>query len=146
MERYGRLYTNLYVKVKMFIENDHTHETNRITYLQGIDNARSDRPESYVGNWKSETFKVRGTLELGKAKFQPFRTFIFDNGSFGLPGAENEYESYIEILDPFSPLSPGWSYGWNLYPEKKSSSFWGISLDTDTQPVTTERLKVENGY
>ena len=136
---HNRAYTNLILTVKMYVENDHTFETNRVVKMQGLDDSRSNDPTTY-DVWNSQTFKIRGALDLNQ-KFLPFRTFIFDGGSF-----DANYTSRVEIMDPWSPASPGYSYGWDLHPEKKNSSFWCTTMDTDAQPVTIETLKADSTY
>ena len=141
--KFGHELSEILVTVKMYLEQDLHNESPvrqyKITRLQGLDDARSDDRTTYAG-WRSETFKVRGALDL-RGPFLPFRTFVFDTGSF-----DENFESTIEILDPFSVHSPGLSYGWNQHPEKMSSNYWGISIDTETQPVTTETLKADDTY
>ena len=137
-------FTNLAISVKMFVENVKTHVTNGVARLQGLDDSRSDDPLTYQV-WNSETIKIRGALSTS-GPYMPFRTFIVNGGSFGAPGTAHEYESYIEILDPFSIASPGAGYGWAEHPEKRASTFWEMTIDKDTQPVTTEMLKPEMRY
>ena len=136
---HNRAYTNLILTVKMYVENDHTFETNRVVKMQGLDDSRSNDPDTY-DVWNSQTFKIRGALKMSD-KFLPFRTFIFDGGSF-----DANHTSKVEIMDPWSPASPGYSYGWDLHPENKNSSFWCTTMDTDAQPVTIETLKADSTY
>ena len=138
-EKYGREYTNLILTVKMYKENDHTFETNRVVKMQGLDDSRSNDPETY-DVWDSQTFKIRGAINLN-SRFLPFRTFIFDDGSF-----DEDYQARIEIMDPYSPASPGYSYGWDLHVDTRGSAFWCTTMDTDSQPVTIEMLKADSTY
>lgn len=142
-----RAYTNIRMRVKMFLTNDLSHETNRLQRLQGLNftdsNANVGDPR-YTNIWRSATFKIRGSLKLDQKKM-PFRTFVFDENSFVPAGYPNEYTSLIDLLDPYSPASPGYSYGWGKYPNTQQGFFmW--SVDTDSQPVQTETLKQENTY
>ena len=138
-QMYGRKYTNLVFTVKMYVENDHTFETNRVVKMQGLDDSRSNDPTTY-DVWNSQTFKIRGALKMSD-KPLPFRAFIFDENSF-----DANYKARIEVMDPWSPASPGYSYGWDLHPESKGSSFWCTTMDTDTQPMTIEVLKAESVF
>ena len=139
----GALYTNHVVKVKMYKQHDDpltaVRTKQKITRLQGLDDSRSDVRSTYAA-WRSETFKVRGALSPA-GPFLPFRTFVFDAGSF-----TDDFESTIEIIDPFSTASPGYSYGWSIHPDKRDSNHWRVSVDIDTQPVTVETLKANDTY
>lgn len=102
-------YTNRLVTVKMWVSND----VSRVEYapyrLQGLGNEQSD---SFTGNWTSETFKVKARLDNGQprnAGFLPFRRFTLQPNSF----SHGNFEARIEILDPFSLSSDGYSYGWH---------------------------------
>jgi hypothetical protein len=100
--------TNRLVTVRMYLSND----VSQIVYgpyrLQGLGNEQSD---SFDGNWTNVTFKLKMKLDNGLARnagFLPFRRFTPQAGSF-----DDRFESRIEVLDPFSPSSDGYSYGWH---------------------------------
>ena len=114
-------------------------------YLQGINNERSD---TYPGQWVSETFQMLGALNNGQPLnmgYLPFRSFVFNAYSFSGPYAEKPFTAKIEILDPFSTESPGYSYGWHEYP-RTSPFFFKWTLSTNAPPYTIQTLKQNDTY
>ncbi len=114
--------------------------------LQGVNNEQSD---TFTGNmWTSVTFKVRAALDVNgmgqegsKNKgYLPFRQFTFGPGSF-----DENFSARIEIIDPFSTLSPGYGYGWSNYPNT-TNMFFRWSIDTDLIPFAVPVLKANNTY
>ena len=165
--------TNSVFKVKMFITNEFdcvNNPTHAPYTLQGIANERSC-DGNYSGAWTSETFKINGFLDVNRdggfnRGFLPFREFIFNRGSFApagtgpgtdtVSGDENDgahagtpgdFETVIELLDPFSSASAaGASYGWRRWPNNTPAFFsWRIN-HTNATPTTIEMLKPQSTY
>ncbi len=145
----GRDYTltNRIVEVKLYLTNEVTGTVYAPERLQGVNNERSD---TYTGgNWTSVTFKVRAQLNVNtngaNRGYLPLSSFTFGPGSFGPRGAANEFTSRIELIDPFSPASLGYSYGWGNH--SNTNSFWfKWSIDTDLVPIAVPVLKALDVY
>ncbi len=145
----GRDYTltNRIVEVKLYLTNEVTGTAYAPERLQGVNNERSD---TYTGgNWTSVTFKVRAQLNVNtngaNRGYLPLSSFTFGPGSFGPRGAANEFTSRIELIDPFSPASLGYSYGWGNH--SNTNSFWfKWSIDTDLVPIAVPVLKALDVY
>ena len=143
------VHTNRILTAKLYISN----AVDKVAYapyrLQGLANEKSDE---FYGSWTSVTFQVTAMLltDMPRNKgFLTFRPFIFDENSFYPAGDEHEFEATIEILDPFSKLSPGYGYGWSDRPDldKEGGSLWRWEIGTtNTFPVQVERLKKESTY
>lgn len=139
--------TNRIVDVTLYITNRETGRVYAPERLQGVGNEKSD---TYAGGvWTSVTFKVRAFLNVntnGSNKgYLPLRAFTFGPGSFGPRGAANEFSARIELMDPFSPASPGYGYGWGNHPN--TTPFWfKWSIDTDLMPYEVPVLKAEDVY
>ena len=129
------------IRVKMYLSNDVSQVVHAPYRLQGMGGERSDDLTMY-SNWTSETFKVEGYLFNGEPDnvgWLPLRWFTFYPGSFG-----TDWTSLIEILDPFSPQSPGHTYGWDSYSGDLVGLRWNV---TEAQkPTTVERLEKESVY
>ena len=132
--------TNRQVTVKMYLSNDVSRVISRPMRLQGLGNEQSDL---YTGNWTSETFKVQLMLNNGlphNAGFLPFRWFTFGPGSFS-----DDFEAKIEILDPFSRSSAGYSYGW--YKNPCNSILYQFTLDDSLETwAQINLLKADSTY
>jgi len=64
-------------------------------------------------SWTGASFKITGILDNelpNNIGWTPLRWFVFDQGSF-----DEEYQSYIEVLDPFASDSPGNAHGWSKW-------------------------------
>lgn len=140
--------TNRLLTAKLYITNivdNVTHPAYGPYRLQGLGNEKSDENAS---NWTSVTFQVEAWLrneEMLNKGYLPFRQFVFDGGSFRPAGDEHEFESKIEILDPHSTLSPGYSYGWSQASDVEAWWRWIIS-STNRLPQTVEVLRMEDTY
>ena len=142
-------YTNLQVRTKMYLSNDVTGRVYAPYRLQGLANEQSD---TFTGNsWTSETFMVELRLNNGLAHnvgFMPFRWFTFDHGSFSNETAGvNAYTSLIEVMDPFTTESPGYSYGWYDFRDLGTSAlFLRWNLDERSEAQGVERLDADSSY
>ena len=137
-------YDNVQVKVKLYLSNDTDRAVAEVyapKRLQGVNGERSDDPATY-SNWTSVTFKVEGNLLNGlahNAGYLPFRWFVFGPGSF-----DANYETTIELMDPFSPASPGYTYGWSDYTGTGTGFRWNIN--EKLQPFGVDMLKADSTY
>ena len=138
-EEQETIYTNMQIRVKLYLSNDVSQVVHAPYRLQGMGGERSD---AFTGNWTGETFKVEGYLFNGEPDnvgWLPLRWFTFYPGSFG-----EDWTTLIEILDPFSPQSPGHTYGWDSYSGRTVGLRWNV---TEAQkPTTVERLEKESVY
>ena len=128
--------TNRVVTVSMFISNKVSNVVRAPNRLQGLGGEKSD----VVGakNWTSETFKV--TMSLIKpegaggidvqSNYWPMASFVFGPGSFNAPDSEHPFAARIEVLDPMSPSSPAYGYGWWEYPGSTYGYRWNLSHGT----------------
>ena len=133
----------------MYLSNDVTGRVYAPYRLQGLANEQSD---TFTGNsWTSETFMVELRLNNGLAHnvgFMPFRWFTFDHGSFSNETAGvNAYTSLIEVMDPFTTESPGYSYGWYDFRDLGTSAvFLRWNLDERSEAQGVERLDADSSY
>lgn len=134
------------IRVKMYIEDLYTGTSNRVERMCGLNDARSDDPSTYPIGWRSASIKINGSLQLdGKNAWLPVRTFVVDTNSFyNDTHSDYPFESVIDIIDPFSTMSPGYSYGWTKYPG--TTMFYKLSVNDKSQPVTTELLKPDSTF
>ena len=154
------IYTNMQIRVKLYLSNDVSQVVHAPYRLQGMGGERSDDLTTY-STWTSVTFKVEGYLNNGEPDnvgWLPLRWFVFYPGSFETdPSATYGWQyhatsetrsayltSLIEILDPFSPQSPGHTYGWDSYPGSGVWLRWNIT--EEQKPTTVERLEKESVY
>ena len=139
-DNYTEHLTNRQVTVKMYLSNDVSLVVRKLTRLQGLGNERSDE---YTGNWTSETFKVQLMLNNGlphNVGFMPFRWFTFGPSSFS-----DDFEAKIEILDPFSRSSAGYSYGW--YKNSCNSLLYRFTFDDSLETwAQINLLKADSTY
>ena len=142
------------LKVRMYLSNEVASVKQPVVYppniLRGVSyGERSDDPSTYAGNWTGVTFKVVGRLsDVGMTTNLPFRCFTFAPGSFaGAEGAGDlkPFEAEIEIIDPFSKLSPGWSYGWSKHKGKSAFLMWW-TFDERQLPIGVETLNMKSLY
>lgn len=104
--------------------------------------------------WTSVTFKVAGILANGltsekvRTDWIPLRWFVFKEGSFVPCGQENEGTSVIQVCDPYSKRSPGYTAGWYSWKENHGEVpiFFSWALDTRIQPISVEILNPRNEY
>ena len=104
---------------------------------------------NYTGNWTSATFQVTGFLANGRRDFAsdddwlPLRWFVFDKASF-----DENFETQIEVKDPYSQSSPGWTYGWKAWVDQYGYApvFFKWSLRQRGSLIGTETLNPTNYY
>ena len=141
----GGKVTNLVMQVFMKIYNpgDPTFEPYAPYTLNGRKPGSSSAVDS--SGWDSETFKITGIVNNGTdetipetAKWLPLRYFVFGPDSF------KDFRSTIEIIDPFSPLSPAYYQGWDKL--KGKPTFFSFSIDTRTAPVSPEILNWDSTF
>lgn len=129
--------TNRVVTVSMFISNKVSNVVRAPNRLQGLGGEKSD----IVGtkNWTSETFKI--TMSLIKpegapgidvrSNYWPMASFVFGPGSFNAQDSDHPFAARIEVLDPMSPSSPAYGYGWWEYPGSSYGYRWDLSHGTN---------------
>ena len=125
--------TNRVVTVSMFISNKVSNVVRAPNRLQGLGGEKSD----IVGtkNWTSETFNI--TMSLIKpegapgidvrSNYWPMASFVFGPGSFNAQDSDHPFAARIEVLDPMSPSSPAYGYGWWEYPGSTYGYRWDLS-------------------
>ena len=102
-------------------------------------------------NWNSATFKMTGILSndgtipspgRNRERWLPLRWFVFDDHSF-----EN-FQSEVELVDPYSKESPGYGVGWYDWVQKHGwcPVYWAWDLDDRMQPTEIEVLRPTNRY
>ncbi|MBR6586548.1 MAG: hypothetical protein IKK82_03930, partial [Kiritimatiellae bacterium] len=143
---YGGLMTNIRVAVTMMITNRFTGEAHPPSMLRGLEPGSTsyDYNEKLPDNdWDSVTFKITGALQNGKVNniYRPLRWFTFGPDSF-----TNGFTRVVDIADPFSKGSPGYSYEWYKHPGSQIFYRWAINHDTNRPPVTVYQLNDENAF
>ena len=97
--------------------------------------------------WTNATFKIAGRLlntltsEDNERNWIPLRWFVFAPDSF-----DADYTSYIELADPTSTESPGYSAGWYDWVQEHGSPGFGFQLRITERgmPQEAEVLRKEN--
>ncbi len=153
--------TNVKMSVFMMISN-RTDGTAWSPYaLRGLQPGSSSW--DYTGNWTSVTFKVTGILANGLTSegnpkaWIPLRWFVFRGKpnyeeSFWQPedeaadSAHAAFTADIEITDPHSTASPGYSAGWYDWEKEHGYTpiFHSWNIDTRLVPVGVEVLEKQN--
>ena len=153
--------TDFKMGVKLYITNKTDNAESRYWkkawapyVLRGA--GKGETSQNYAASqtqWTNVTFKITGFLNNGlnrldnKENWIPLRWFVFDENSF-----DDDFTTYIEIRDPFSTSSPGYSAGWHAWhydsdPAKQDDGlFFSWSLDTRLRLFPVEALKQENYY
>jgi len=149
-------FTNTRMSVYMMVSNlvDAAFEPYAPYTLRGL-----EPDSSSAGNaeaWTSATFKVTGYLANGMDStkpegtvFLPLKYYVFDANSFmprghvsATTGLCDEFQSYIEIEDPFSTSSPGFQAGWWKYPG--TPVYYSFMIDSRLKPVGPQVLKAQD--
>ena len=140
----GEFMENRNVSVKMMISNRLTNVAHAPCTLRGIvpGSTSSNHNGQVLSDWDSVTFKITGMLISSDKRTsnirRPLRWFTFGSESF------TNFTREIEILDPFSTLSPGYSYGWYKYPSSTVCFAWSLGDDTNRPAVKVELLNNES--
>jgi len=105
--------------------------------------------ESSQWAWTSATFKMTGVLSNDgtipsartRTRWLPLRWFVFNAGSF-----DENFESEIEVVDPYSKESPGYNAGWYDWVQKHGwCPIWNAwDLDERGSPQSVECLRPTN--
>lgn len=104
-----------------------------------------------VSSWTSVTFKVTGYIANGlpyNVGWVPLRWFVFGPNSFNPAGSEKEFQSSIEIIDPYSRYSPTWKDGWGEWWGKRDSApvlHW-FNINPEITNIGVETLSPTNWY
>jgi transcription-repair coupling factor (superfamily II helicase) len=62
-----------------------------------------------------------------------------------VPDTARSLQTVIELIDPFSTESPGYSYGWSKY-DWGTPAFFRWTISTNQMPLSVERLKAKDTY
>ena len=135
----GECMTNVRVSVTMMISNRLENVAHAPCTLQGVEPGSTS--SNYTGSaWNSVAFSITGVL-LNKAGGgqttgirRPLNWFTFGPNSF------TNFTRQIEVVDPFSKNSVGYSYGWYLYPQATVGYAWSIGDATNRPPTTIYQL------
>ena len=142
----GALVTNIRVTVTMMISNRVSHVAYPPYTLRGLEpgSVSSNYNERTSKKWDSVTFKVQGALQTnGMNKvWRPLRWFTFCPESFGAPGTENAFTRTIELHEPHTKSSPGYSYDWDKFPT--CPVWYRCAIDEVLGPITVYQLNDDN--
>ena len=138
--------TNIRVAVTMMVTNRYDNSCRGVNMLRGLEpgSTSADYDEKTSSHsWTSVTFKITGALQNGTVDkwYRPLRWFTLGPDSFT---EANGYTRYIDVLDPFSKASMGYSYDWHNYPGSSVWYRWRIDHDTNRPPDTVYQLNDEN--
>lgn len=148
---------NFQMDVKLYITNK-TENAGSMYYnmawapyvLRGRGKGENSMNYSYSSErWTNVTFKITGFLNNGfnklgnKNNWIPQRWFVFTEDSF-----DEDFVTSVEIKDPFSKDTPGYSNGWYDWhlAHPNDALFFSWSLDTRLEQFPVEPLKKENFY
>ena len=139
----GGLVTNISVAVTMMVTNLWDDYAKPLDMLRGLEpGSTSSNYNEHVSSWTSVTFKITGAIQIPGYSdiYRPLRWFTFGVDSF-----TNGFTRVIEVKDPFSKGSPGYSYEWYKHPGNQVFYRWRIDDDeTNRPPVTVYQLNDEN--
>ena len=149
-------FTNTRMSVYMMVSNlvDSAFEPYAPYTIRGVKPGSSSADDSSA--WNSATFKITGYLANGKDStkpegtvFLPLKYYVFDANSFmprghidSVTGLCDEFQSYLEVEDPFSPSSPAFQQGWWKYPA--SPVYYSFTVDSRLIPVGPQVLKAKD--
>jgi hypothetical protein len=148
---------NFKMDVKLYITNK-TENAESMYYnmawapyvLRGRGQGENSLNYSYSSaRWTNVTFKITGFLNNGfnklgnKDNWIPQRWFVFTEDSF-----DEDFVTSVEVKDPFSKDTPGYSNGWYDWhlTHPNDPLFFSWSLDTRLEQFPVEPLKKENFY
>jgi hypothetical protein len=105
--------------------------------LRGVETGSVSTNYAVTGSWKGPTFRIIGRLlekdssgegDDGLIEWVPLRWFVFDENSFRPKGVSDEFQSMIEIMDPYSSESAAFTRNWHL---RRGTSIVGFTLSID---------------
>ena len=106
---------------------------------------------NYQGGWTSVTFKVAGVVDSqmlsSRRNWVALRWFVFGPDSFRPATDARPFTTDIDITDPFSTDSPGYTagwYDWSIRNGGKRTAYYLWNLDDAHLPISVEMLKQEN--
>lgn len=106
---------------------------------------------NYQGGWTSVTFKVAGVVDSqmlsSRRNWVALRWFVFGPDSFRPATDARPFTTDIDITDPFSTDSPGYTagwYDWSIRNGGKRTAYYLWNLDDTYLPISVELLKQEN--
>jgi hypothetical protein len=159
--------TNVRMNVKLWITNSVTGGSAWAPYmLRGVTPGTTSLDNGFsLKSWSQQTnvtFKIMGLLANGQTSFTnrrawvPLRWFVFTGTGKGAATVstsfDENFESKIELVDPYSNQSPGWA-AWGSWFKTKggkgsgnSDIFYYWSLDDKTKPIGFETLNKDNYY
>jgi len=92
-------------------------------------------------SWTGASFKVTGILANDmpyNIGWVPLRWFVFGQNSFTPAGSGEEFQSSIEILDPYSTASPGYVHGWSEWRDRANVFYsWTIEDGRNVYNIDT---------
>ena len=148
-----RTASNVVMSVYMCISNDNASTGYKYWppyVIRGMEPGSHSLDYTDRGGWTDATFKIRGILANGKTDLRwlsrywvPLRWFVFNGDSFYPAGHEKECQARIEIVDPRSSESQGYSAGWDEY-DPSMPIYFSWMIDTQMQMREVEMLRKEN--
>ncbi len=157
---------NVRMGVKLYVTNrtddvssDHYGDAWTPYVMRGL--GPGENSLAYDGNganWTSATFKVTGLINNGLTSWSDprnwvgLRWFVFNENSFHpLDGSDAAAESLIEIVDPYSTESPGYTAGWydwlqNHPNDPAPAIFYSWRINDARPPFSVEALLETNYY
>ena len=140
----GGLLTNIRVAVTMMITNRFSNTAHAPNMLRGVEpkSTSYDYDESEEGSdWNSVTFKITGALQNGRVNsiYRPLCWFTLGPDSF-----KDGFTRVVDVHDPFSSMSPGYSYEWYKHTGCDIWYKWSIDHDTNRPPDTIYQLNDKN--
>lgn len=133
----GNPLTNLRMGVYMCLTNTESGASFAPYVLRGAQpgTLSTDFTSGVTNRWDGPTFRIIGRLynvEVSGGDEEYFdwvalRWFVFDANSFGLKGSSVEYQSTLDIYDPYSSASPAYIERWDRWKGNSDVYFkWSI--------------------
>ncbi len=158
------IFTNVTMAIQVIISNK-TDDTSSAYYsdawtpytLRGLGLGEHSADSARKGSWTSATFKVTGIINNGQTSrddedlWVSLRWFTFTDDSF-YPLNDPQYPgwAFIDVIDPFSKMSPGYTAGWYDWvqdnPDKTASVWYSFRLNEWITPFGVEKLNKQSLY
>ena len=143
-------HTNINMTMFMQITNTVNGDAWSPYILQGTELAGNSWAYTNVSanwRWTNATFKVTGRLlngqtsEHNERNWIPLRWFVFTPGSF-----DANFESVIEVEDPFTLSSPGAAAGWAQWVKEHGPTTlgWGWDISDRSWLISADELKPDS--